>query len=225
MSGFSVWASVPHSSCLISELWWHRAWPTLTSSSPGFHVSIWGLLVQQTLKASSLDSDVIQVMISHSSAYRASVCKLEGRLKGEWAEHTHQTFLVKDGAKQSYRSLVRHPPPRPLIKGDGGCHLPSVFFSFKAVGGLEWKEVNSPFYFSLFFSFSLLFFNSAFSLVSDPEGHWWPVCVSMNRTMSMPGTWKTKFIYPLRIPLESCLRVLQSPHGCLCPSGSWGYFW
>lgn len=66
--------------------------------------------------------------------------------------------------------------------------------SFKA-GGTGGEGSKRPFYFSLLFlSLSLLFPNSAFSLVSDPAGHWWPVSLSMNSTMNMPGTCKTKFI-------------------------------
>lgn len=99
----SVWASVPHSSLWSQELWW----ATLLSSS------------QITRSANSkkhlpYGSDMIQVIL-HSSIYQASVCKLkmEGRLKGESRAYTHQTFLVKDGARQACGSLGRCSTPPP----------------------------------------------------------------------------------------------------------------
>lgn len=68
------------------------------------------------------------------------------------AGRTHQTFLVKDGARQACLVPGEMPHPSPQLKGLVAAICP---LSFKAVGGLEWKEVNSFSFLPFKFSFLL----------------------------------------------------------------------
>lgn len=98
----------------------------------------------------------------HGSVFRASVYKfkMESRFRVDAQSIPMEPFLL--GWCQASLRVSGEAPL--LIKGAVAA---ICLLSFKPIRGLEWKEANPPFIFSLF-----CFSYSAFSLVSDPEGHW-----------------------------------------------------